>query len=439
MPSYKGGNKEMLTDYLEKIKVKANVTVLRAVVYARFSSDNQRSESIDAQLRAVKKFAGENNIIIVNEYIDEAQSAKRDDREAFQKMMKDSKSGEWQLVIVHKLDRFARNRFDSATYRVNLRRNGKYLISAVEQFDDSPESAMMEAMIESMAEYYSKNLARETMKGLTENALKGKHCGGIPPLGFKLNSSNFYEIDDYEAQGVRYIFRLFLEGKSYNEIISEVNDAGYRTKRKQLFTKNSVCEILRNEKYTGTFVYNKMQSRDEITGKRSKHKYKPENEIIRVKNAMPLIISSEDWEKVQDILESRRKTYGNHAKEKYLLSGKVKCGECGENYIGKSTTNSRGTKYVCYVCNRKRNPNYKCHNTSVNRDYLEDVVVKSVMNFIKKFNNDYLTEIKRRYEKDIENRNDKEIKTLQRKIVSIDAEMQKTCKCYIDSSVRGAD
>lgn len=99
-------------------------------------------------------------------------------------MMKDSKSAEWQLVIVHKLDWFARNRFDSATYRVNLRRNGKYLISAVEQFDDSPESAMMEAMIESMAEYYSKNLARETMKGLTENALKGKHCGGIPPLGY---------------------------------------------------------------------------------------------------------------------------------------------------------------------------------------------------------------------------------------------------------------
>lgn len=415
----------MLADYLEKIRTKTNVLVLKAVIYARYSSDMQRGESIDAQVRLIREFARKNNIIIVGEYIDEAQSAKRDDREAFQKMMKDSKSANWQIVIVHKLDRFARNRFDSATYRVHLCKNRKYLISAVEQFDDSPESAMMEAVIEAMSEYYSKNLARETMKGLTENALKGKSCGGIPPLGYDLDEYKFYKVNEFEAQGVKLIFKLFLEGKTYGEIISKLNVAGYRTKCNRLFSRNSLYEILRNEKYKGIFVYNKTQSRDELTGKRSGHRYKSEEEIIRINGAIPQIISSEDWETVQLILNSRRKAYGNNAKEVYLLSGKIKCGKCGGSYAGRRVFNSCGVKYIYYACNGKRNPNYKCDNGSVKRDWIEDIVVQATKEFVKRFNATYFEDIQSEYIKEVENCNHKEIKTLQDKLNSVESEIQR--------------
>lgn len=143
----------MLAEYLEKIKSRNNVTILKAALYARYSSDMQRGESVDAQIRLIKEFAEKNNIVIVKQYVDEAKSAKWDSRESFQQMIKDSKTSEWQVVIVHKLDRFARNRDDSTMYRIQLRRYRKYLISAVEQLGDSPEDQLLEAMIEAMAEF----------------------------------------------------------------------------------------------------------------------------------------------------------------------------------------------------------------------------------------------------------------------------------------------
>lgn len=415
----------MLAEYLEKIKSRNNVTILKAALYARYSSDMQRGESVDAQIRLIKEFAEKNNIVIVKQYVDEAKSAKWDSRESFQQMIKDSKTSEWQVVIVHKLDRFARNRDDSTMYRIQLRRYRKYLISAVEQLGDSPEDQLLEAMIEAMAEFYSKNLARETIKGLTENALKGKHCGGIPPLGYELDEFNFYKVNEFEAQGVKLIYSLFLEGKSYTEIIAEINSLGYRTKRNRLFTRNSLYEIFRNEKYTGTFIYNKMESRDEFSGVRSRHKYKPENEIIKVENMIPEIISKEDWKSVQTILNRRKKAYTNHAKEEYLLSGKIKCGECGGNYVGKRTFNSRGVKYVSYICNRKRNPNYKCSNSCIKRDWIEEKVIKVVKDFIRKFNEAYFDEIQHKYIEEMQDKKQKEVKVLQNELNRINADIER--------------
>ena len=414
----------MIENYLEKIKQRLKVVVLHAVIYTRYSSDNQRSESIDAQIRLIRKWAQEYNIIIDKVYADEAQSAKRDDRQQFQQMIADSKKQKgWQLVLVHKLDRFARNRMDSVAYRVELRKNKKYLISTTEQFDDTPESCLLEGIIESMAEFYSKNLARETMKGLTENALKAKHCGGTPPLGYELDALNFYKINEFEAQGVKLIYQWFLEGKSYTDIIAGINSLGYRTKRKRMFTRNSLYEILRNEKYTGTFVYNKMESRDEFTGARSRHKYKPESEIIKVENMIPEIISKEDWNTVQIILNSRKNAHTNRAKEEYLLSGKVQCGECGGSYVGKRTTNSRGNVYLSYICCRKRNSNYKCKNHCVNRDWLEEYVLKIVDNYISHLSHKQQHCIYKLCLERVENSHQSEIEVLKKEVRNIDKEL----------------
>ncbi len=126
-------------------------------------------------------------------------------------------------------------------------------------------------------------------------------------MGYDLDERKYYKINEFEAQAVKLIFQLFLEGKTYGEIISKLNTSGYRTKCNRLFSRNSLYEILRNEKYKGILVYNKTQSRDEITGKRSGHRYKSDEEVIGVDGIIPQIVSPEDWDDVQLILNSRKK------------------------------------------------------------------------------------------------------------------------------------
>ena len=155
----------------------------RAVLYARFSSDNQREESIEAQLRAMHEYCSRNSIVIIHEYCDRAKSATTDDRPEFLKMIAASREGDFDFAIVHKLDRFSRNRYDSAYYKRELKKNGVQLLSVLEQMDDSPESIILESVLEGMSEYYSKNLAREVMKGMRESAMDCRYIGGWIPYG----------------------------------------------------------------------------------------------------------------------------------------------------------------------------------------------------------------------------------------------------------------
>ena len=185
-------------------------TINKAALYARYSSDNQRSESIDAQLRAMQNYCQQNHILIVETYIDEAKSATTDHRPSFQKMISDSKYHQFNIILVHKLDRFARNRYDSAVYKRELKKNGVSVYSVLENLDDSPESIMMESVLEGMSEYYSQNLAREVMKGMRETALQCKHTGGKPPLGYDLNTDGKLIINQGEAEVVQQIFKMYL-------------------------------------------------------------------------------------------------------------------------------------------------------------------------------------------------------------------------------------
>jgi len=186
-----------------------NKSSLRVALYARFSSDNQRSESITAQVRAMKAYCSTHNYRIVETYIDEARSAMSDKRPAFQSMVEDSARHLFDGVLVHKLDRFSRSRYDSALYKRELKKNGVRVYSVLENLDDSPESIMMEAMLEGMSEYYSKNLSREVNKGMYESALKCTHLGGSPPLGFDVGIDKRLVINEREAEAVKIIFELY--------------------------------------------------------------------------------------------------------------------------------------------------------------------------------------------------------------------------------------
>ena len=230
----------------------------RAVFYGRFSSNNQREESIDAQLRAVEDFARKNSYELVGNYADKAKSGTNSSkRSEFLRMIKDAEWGLFEVVIVHKLDRFSRDKYDSALYKRKLKQCGVRLISVTEQLDDSPESVILESVIEGMAEYYSKNLARETLKGLKENGYKALHNGGKPPLGYDVNSEKKYIINEREAESVRLIFDMYTTGYSQSEMVNELNERGFKTKLGTIFKSNSIHSILTNEKYTGVYVYNK--------------------------------------------------------------------------------------------------------------------------------------------------------------------------------------
>jgi len=314
--------------------MKNQTNIKNVVAYCRYSSDNQREESIDAQLRAIHEYAERNGFIIVEEYIDKAKSATNDQRPEFQRMIADSANGNFEAIVIHKLDRFSRNRYDSAIYKKELKRNRVSLFSVTENLDDSPESIILEGLLESMAEYYSRNLAREVEKGRRENAMQCRHVGGIPPLGYDVGEDKKYIINEKEAGAVRLIFRWVRDGKGYSAVIDELNRLGYKGKHGKPFAKNGLNSILKNEKYCGLYTYNRSASKD-VDGKRNGHKQKPREEWIVVEDGIPAIISKDEFDAVQEIMAGRMQTRRHsHAKENYLLTGKMVCGVCSGSYVG---------------------------------------------------------------------------------------------------------
>ncbi len=223
-------------------------TQIRVACYARYSTSMQREESISAQMRAMKKFCDDNGWVIVKRYVDEAYSATTDKRPQFQEMISDSCNKEFEIVLVHKLDRFARNRYDSSLYKQKLRKNGVRLCSVLERIDNTPESILLEGLLESINEFYSANLARESMKGMRENALQCLHNGGTPGLGYDVDETQHIVINEEEAKVVAMIYSMYLSGYSCKVIAETLNEEGYITKAGNTFQTASVYTILINEK-----------------------------------------------------------------------------------------------------------------------------------------------------------------------------------------------
>ncbi len=369
----------------------------RAVAYARFSSDLQREESIEAQTRPIQQYCDANGFVLLTVFADRGISGTSDKRPEFQKMISTATKGDVDAVIVHKLDRFARNRYDSAFYKNILKKNNVKLISVLENLQDSPESVILESVIEGMNEYYSLNLSREVRKGLQENALECKVTGGPPALGYSVDrNTQKYIINEYEAEAVRLIFRMYLEGYSYTEIIDTLNTKGYRTRRGIPFAKNSLYAILRNERYTGVYIYVKDSTKNP-KGKYVRHGEYDPDAVIRIPGGIPAIISEDDFHRVQAKMKERQhKAAKFSAKQEYLLSGKIYCGECGSPYAG----NSRKPRpdhplYISYKCTRRNQRDTKCNNPEINRDKLERLVLERLSEVL--FNRDVIPRLVEQY------------------------------------------
>ena len=202
---------------------------MKAVIYARYSSDNQREASIEGQLRECMEFATYNDIQVIDNYIDRAMSAKTDNRPEFQRMIKDSYKHAFDCIIVWKLDRFARNRYDSAHYKTILKKNGVKVISAKETIAEGSEGILLESVLEGMAEFYSAELAEKVTRGLKENALKGLYNGGSVPFGYVINAERKLDIDPLTAPIVADIFKMSYDGKTVKQIYNELAAKKYNS------------------------------------------------------------------------------------------------------------------------------------------------------------------------------------------------------------------
>ncbi len=343
---------------------------MKAIIYARYSCDNQREESIEGQLRECKAFAEHKEFTLVGTYIDRAVSAKTDNRPEFQRMIKDSAKGLFDVIIVWKLDRFARNRYDSAHYKAILRKNGVKVISATEVISEGAEGIILESVLEGYAEYYSAELSEKVIRGMTENALKCQYNGGFIPVGYTVDNEKHYQVDPLTAPFVREAFLMYVNGKQVKEIVEYLNDSGILSSQKKPMTKTTVSTILQNRKYIGEYQY-----RDVV-----------------IPDGIPAIVSKELFEMAQSRLDKNRYAPSvTKADEKYLLSTKLMCGDCGAFMVGecgKSGTN--GKKYYYYKCSSSKKKS-GCHRKALRKKETEELVISSIIRNI--FNDEVIEDI----------------------------------------------
>ena len=340
---------------------------MNVVVYARYSSHNQNEQSIEGQLEYCKNYAKQNNYNIIHEYIDRAQSGTNDDRPEFLKMIEDSNKKNFEGVLVYQLDRFARNRYDSAIYKRTLKKNNVRVFSARENINDDASGVLMESVLEGMAEYFSVELGQKVKRGMKINADNCYYNGGTVPLGLKLIEvdSNItdatgrivkkkkYAIDEDTAPIVQKIFEMYNSGYLMADIIRYMNDKNVKTATGGEFNKNSIRNILLNKKYIGIYSYNGI---DTIGG-------------------IPRIIDDETFNKTQDIMFKNKKAPARaRAKTEYLLTTKLFCGHCKEMMTGYSGTSKNGKLYNYYMCNNARKK--LCNKKAVQKDYIEDLIVE---------------------------------------------------------------
>ncbi|MDR9749303.1 recombinase family protein [Paenibacillus taichungensis] len=277
------------------------------VTYLRVSSEQQaeRELSIPAQREALQRYADELGWSIVNEYIDEAKSAKTDGRPDFQRMIADAQKTDkhFDAIVVHKFDRFSRNRADHAIYKAVLKKHGVTVVSASEPVDaDTPHGFLLESMLEVISEFYNVNLRHETLKGMRENASQGFHCGGRVPFGYRRVQTGrkvTYELGtDKEVKLVQQMFHMAAEGHGGKRIARELNNQNIIEGRR--WAPSTVLAILDNPVYLGKRVWNK---KSDTHGKQNDI-----SEWIVTENAHPAIVNQETWDAAHASLMVRKVT-----------------------------------------------------------------------------------------------------------------------------------
>lgn len=333
---------------------------MRAVIYARYSAGpKQTDQSIEGQVRVCSDYCARNGLTVQEVYADRHISGKTDDRPEFRRLIADGKKKKFDAVVVYKTDRFARNKYDSAIYKRQLKQAGVKIYYAAEAIPEGPEGIILESLMEGLAEYYSAELSQKIKRGLYESATKAHAFGKCAPFGLRVKEDQTFEPDPETAPAVKKVFEMYTDGESGAEICRWLDSHGYRTSTGSRFNKSSITRIIKNKKYIGVY---------EAMG-------------VRLENAIEPIISKELFYLAQRELERKRTSkVSRSTTAEYLLAGKLFCGHCKKAMQGISGTSKTGKLYYYYAC-----PDYKkkkCEKKPVTKDYIEDLVVRLTVDFL---------------------------------------------------------
>lgn len=325
---------------------------MNVVIYARYSSFGQTEQSIEGQLKVCREFAKRNNYTVVGEYIDRALSGTNDKRPQFQKMIADSSKKQFQGVLVYQLDRFSRNKYDSAIYKEKLRKNGVRVFSARENISEDASGVLMESVLEGMAQYFSAELSQKVKRGMNISAEKFQYIGGVVPLGFRIDKNKNYQINEEKIWIVKKVFDMYIKGETIVEIVKCLDKQGVKNEQGKPLNSHYIRKMLSNKKYIGSYVY--------------KEKEYP--------NAIPSIIDVSTFEQVQlKLAKNMRAPTKSRVGVEYLLTTKLFCGKCKEMMVGMSGTSKTKKIYNYYSCNGVKKK--ICTKKSVQKDYIENLVL----------------------------------------------------------------
>lgn len=337
---------------------------IRAAVYARYSSHSQTEQSIEGQVHAAEELCRRKGYELVEQYCDRAKTGRNDNREAFQRMLKESAKRRWQVLIVWKVDRIGRNREEIAINKYRLRKNGVTVEYAAENLPDTPEGVILESVLEGMAEYYSLQLSQNIRRGIKESAMKGKRNGGQVALGYKRGEDGKPVIDERTAPAVRYAYEHYAAGETEAEIIRALNEKGYRTARGREFQRTSLRTVLKNPAYKGLFTA-------------------LDGEVV-IEGGCPPIVSEELWDRVQAARASGAARRGSErvGRHDFILTGKLFCGHCGRPMTGITGTSHTGARHMYYTCHGRKTHS-GCQKRNEPCQYVEELVIRETLELLK--------------------------------------------------------
>lgn len=331
-----------------------------AIIYARYSSHNQRDVSIEQQVEACRKHAAELGLTIIATYEDRAISGRTDNRPAFQRMMHDAENGKFSYVLAWKSNRMGRNMMQAMVNESRLMDCGIKVYYAEEDFDDSAAGRFALRSMMNVNQFYSDNLAEDVRRGLMDNANKCM-VNGRQPLGYKRGKDGKVVVDEPAAAIVREVYARVASGELFTDIARDLNRRGIKTADKGEWNKNSFHRLCSNEKYRGIYIYGD----------------------VRIEGGIPTIIDDTLWYKVQEALRVKKlKRNGRHrpGDEDYLLTGKLRCGKCGGYMIGMSGRSKTGDIHYYYACQNRR-VGRTCDKKNIRRDVIEPAVAQAIKEY----------------------------------------------------------
>lgn len=325
-----------------------------AVIYLRFSSQSQDSQTIEVQRKICTEYAINNGLNIIKEYVDEAKSGRNGNRDGLQEIIKDAKSGLFKYMIVYNADRFWRDAGDGINTVKELEKNGVAFLSTSEPYSNNASGKLSRNMNFVIAQYYSDLYSEKITNGIANNASKFLSIGGQISFGYKTVDKVIY-VDEEKAQYVKTIFIKYLRGESIIDIARYLNDLGIKTNKGGTFGKNSLRTILTNKRYIGIYTY--------------KGKEFP--------NSHPRILEDDSlFYKVQEKMAKNQKAPACHkAKEPYILTGKAFCGHCGDMLHSDGGQNRNKVYYRYYACKTRKKDKTKCNKENIPKEKLEYAIV----------------------------------------------------------------